>query len=215
MNRRLVLVGMADALEGADALAARAMPGVERLRHLLPPYSGVPHDLGFMERYAVEETTAFVAAGPAFLNLLRRRIYDEVKRRGFSCARLVHPSAQVDPDAQLGENVRIEMGALIGRGVRLGANVTIGAGAVLGDGTRVADSSWIGAGSILGIGSSVGRQCVLAGGVILADAIRVGDWCELGLARVYRENLAAASFVSAQFGDVVSIPRFGQDDGAG
>jgi len=82
----------------------------------------------------------------------------------------VHPSARVDPSAQvaasasIGPNVSIEAGAVVGERVRVGANVVVGRGAKLGDDVRLYPNVTIYHGCRLGA-----RVIVHAGAVIGAD----------------------------------------------
>lgn len=73
----------------------------------------------------------------------------------------VHPSAVVDPSAQVGErshigpNAVIEDGAEIGAGSHIGPNVWIGRGVVIGPG------AWIGAGTAIWPGVRIGSNFVV------------------------------------------------------
>ncbi|MBM3739035.1 MAG: UDP-3-O-(3-hydroxymyristoyl)glucosamine N-acyltransferase [Acidobacteria bacterium] len=69
----------------------------------------------------------------------------------------VHPSATVDPGAEIGENVAI------------GPQVNIAAGAKIGPGTS------IGAGSAIGRRASIGEGCKLHANVTIYDDVDVGD----------------------------------------
>jgi UDP-3-O-[3-hydroxymyristoyl] glucosamine N-acyltransferase len=62
----------------------------------------------------------------------------------------IHPSAVVDPSAQLGRNVIIEAGAIIGSGVRIGNDCHIYPRAVLYPGTTLGNRVVIHAGVVLG-----------------------------------------------------------------
>lgn len=69
----------------------------------------------------------------------------------------VHPSAVIDPTAQLGENVEI------------GANVVISHDAVIGDGTKIAANSYIGG------AAKIGKNCFFHAGVNIGDRVQVGN----------------------------------------
>ncbi len=62
----------------------------------------------------------------------------------------IHPAAIVDPSAQLGSNVIIEAGAVIGAGVSIGDNCHIYPRAVLYPGTTLGNRVVIHAGAVLG-----------------------------------------------------------------
>ncbi len=115
----------------------------------------------------------------------------------------IHPSAVVDPTAQLGEGVSvgplavIEAGAVLGAGAEVGAQCFVGHGANIGAGTRLAPKV------VIGHGCHLGKSCILHSGVVVgADgfgfaprrsegqpgwdkieqlgAVRIGDDVEIG-----------------------------------
>lgn len=59
----------------------------------------------------------------------------------------VHPSAVVDPGAELGEAVAVGPGAVIGPGARIGARSEIGANAVIGEAVEIGEATRVGAGA--------------------------------------------------------------------
>lgn len=69
----------------------------------------------------------------------------------------IHPTAFVDP------------GAEIGRDVRMGPHVVVGRGAVIGSGTRLH------AGVSIGAGVRVGKDCVLHDRTVVYDRCTIGD----------------------------------------
>ncbi len=115
----------------------------------------------------------------------------------------IHPSAVIDPSAQVGQGVDIgalaviEAHARIGDGARIGAHCAIGQGAEIGAGTRLS------ANVTVGFGCQIGERCIIHSGVVIgADgfgfastgaagggrwekieqlgAVRIGDEVEIG-----------------------------------
>jgi UDP-3-O-[3-hydroxymyristoyl] glucosamine N-acyltransferase len=70
-------------------------------------------------------------------------------------ARGIHPSAVVDPEAVLGENVAVGPGAVIGAGAVIGNNTVIGPG------------------TVIMTGSSVGTDCILYPNVTIMDGCTI------------------------------------------
>ena len=73
----------------------------------------------------------------------------------------IHPSAQIDDKAVIGDDV------------------SIGALAVVGAGAEIGSQTVIGAGSIVERGARIGRNCRLHSGVTVAHGVRIGDRCIL------------------------------------
>ncbi len=63
----------------------------------------------------------------------------------------IHPSALIDPKAQIGENVDIGAFSTINEDVIIGDNVKIGTGAFIDSGTRLAANCQVGHYSVLGV----------------------------------------------------------------
>ena len=80
----------------------------------------------------------------------------------------IHPSAVVDPAAQLGTDVRVAPFVVIGRNVRVGARSMINACTVLGDGVRV------GSDCLIYPNVTVREGCVLGDRVILQPGVVIG-----------------------------------------
>jgi UDP-N-acetylglucosamine acyltransferase len=65
-------------------------------------------------------------------------------------SRSVHPTALIDPGAEIGEGVEIGPWAIIGPQVTIGDGCRIGPRVTLQQNVRLADAVWVGDGSILG-----------------------------------------------------------------
>jgi UDP-3-O-[3-hydroxymyristoyl] glucosamine N-acyltransferase len=100
----------------------------------------------------------------------------------------IHPSAQIDDSAELGNNIHIAANCVIGKRVKIGNNVRIAAGCVVEDGVHI------------------GHQCRLLSNVILCHDVTLGDQVILhpgvvigsdGFGLVYDE------------GDWIKIPHLG------
>ena len=62
----------------------------------------------------------------------------------------IHPTAMVDPGAELASDVRVEAFAVVGAGVELGQGVVVGPHAVLSGRTRVGSGTRISSHACLG-----------------------------------------------------------------
>jgi UDP-3-O-[3-hydroxymyristoyl] glucosamine N-acyltransferase len=69
----------------------------------------------------------------------------------------VHPSAFVDPTAELAEGVSVGPNAVVGPKTKIGARTKVGAGALIGGGVKI------------------GEDCILHQGAMVADYCRLGN----------------------------------------
>ena len=131
---------------------------------------------------------------------------------------VIHPTAKVDPEAVIGDGVRIDANAKIGKRAHIGDFATVGestnikrdtwvaAEATIGHDTTIAE--WARVGSV-GNNAKVGQDAYCRGTIgdgtrigTKAHVKRVGDSCSIG----------ARSGISADVGNEVSI---GKDSGVG
>jgi UDP-3-O-[3-hydroxymyristoyl] glucosamine N-acyltransferase len=80
----------------------------------------------------------------------------------------VHPSAQVDPTAVLGEDVHVGALAVVGKGVRLGARSAIHPHVVLYEGVEVGEDC------VLHSGAQVRERCRLGNRVVVQNGAVIG-----------------------------------------
>lgn len=121
-------------------------------------------------------------------NPSRCRIAAELSARGVCFATLIHPSAVVSPDAEIGEGTVVMPGAVINSGARIGRHCIINSGVVVehecsvGDyahlsphatlcgRVQVDEGTWIGAGAVVVQCTSVGAWSIIgAGAVVVRD----------------------------------------------
>jgi UDP-3-O-[3-hydroxymyristoyl] glucosamine N-acyltransferase len=80
----------------------------------------------------------------------------------------IAPSAVVDPTARLGEDCRVDAGAVIGRNVQMGKGCRVGANAVIGDAVVLGDDCAVGASASL-------SHCIVGSRVVFYPGARVGQ----------------------------------------
>ncbi|TVR85087.1 MAG: acyl-ACP--UDP-N-acetylglucosamine O-acyltransferase [Trueperaceae bacterium] len=91
----------------------------------------------------------------------------------------VHPRADVDPSAELGEGVTVEAGAVVEAGVRIGPRSVVRVGTVLHAGTQVGADARLGPYAVVGGEPMDARyrgeptRVVLADGVVLREFVSV------------------------------------------
>ena len=127
----------------------------------------------------------------------RKRLFEDMKARGFSFDAVRHPSAVVGPECDLGESSQIMAGAVLQNRVRIGDNAVIntrasidhdcvvGAHAFVSPGTvlcgvvTVAKSAFIGAGAVVLPGIQIGANAVVGAGAVVTKAVSAG-WIVAG-----------------------------------
>lgn len=127
----------------------------------------------------------------------RKRLFEDLKARGFSFDTVRHPSAVIGPECDLGESSQIMAGAVLQNRVRIGDNAVInthasidhdcvvGTHAFVSPGTvlcgvvTVAESAFIGAGAVVLPGIQIGANAVVGAGAVVTKAVSAG-WIVAG-----------------------------------
>lgn len=96
----------------------------------------------------------------------------------------VHPSAVVDPSAELAANVSIGAQAVVSAGAKIGANSIIGAQSFVGENVVVGENTRLWSQVTLYYGVSIGHDCVLHSGVVVGSdgfgwASANGKWVKI------------------------------------
>ncbi|WP_419875556.1 acetyltransferase [Candidatus Pristimantibacillus sp. PTI5] len=120
----------------------------------------------------------------------REEIYKKFKRKGYTFANVVHPSAIISQGARLLEGAQIMAGAIIqtdsvigvnsivntkvsvDHDCKIGDHVHIAPGATLSGGITVADGVHIGTGATIIQGIHIGRSSLVAAGAVVTKEVR-------------------------------------------
>lgn len=140
----------------------------------------------------LSDSEFIVAIGSASV---RSKILDRLVSLGAEIATLVHPSAVIAKDVDIGCGTAVMAGAVInpssrvGRGCIINTSASVDHDCVIGDlahisvGARVAggcsigDGTWVGAGATVSNGISVTGSCMIgAGAVVVGDITEAGTY---------------------------------------
>ena len=151
--------------------------------------------LGFQslrKRYSPENTRFVITIGePKF----RREAFDRMTEAGYRGARLVHPSAFISPDAELGDGAVIGPGVFIGSMAKIGKNFYAAKGAAIGHDAVVGNHTRVGADAFIGGHTVIGENVFIGAGALLKDRIRIGDYSVVALGSVVFSDVEANTTV--------------------
>lgn len=126
----------------------------------------------FRARYIPEEARFVVAIGePKY----RLEAFERMTRAGYRGGVLVHGSASVSPDAEVGEGTAVCQGVYIGSQARIGKNCYLSVNAIVGHDAVVGDHTRLGVNAFVGGHTVIGENAFIGAGAMLKDRIRVGD----------------------------------------
>ena len=122
----------------------------------------------------------FVAIGPRWMNRLRDQKCREAEELGYNLISYVSKTALTWDGLQVHPNTKIGDRTLCQPFSQLGRNVSIGSGCIIGHDTVVADNCFIASGVITGGGVTIGANCFLGTGCVIRDGLKVGERCIIG-----------------------------------
>lgn len=157
-----------------------------------------------------ENVSVFVAMQWNKLNSERRKVYEELKSKGYRFANLISPLASIN-GAIAGDNCWISDFACIDTDSVIGNNVFIKIGALVANQTEISDHCFIGARAVVAGGCKVGEQSFIGLGAIILDDTTIGKKCIVGAGTTVKRNLpdcsvcklAAESCITRQYPDEI------------
>jgi UDP-perosamine 4-acetyltransferase len=122
-------------------------------------------------------------------NRTRMKAFLQLKKWGYKLPILIHPTANVEKNASLGEGAQVCMGSIIGTEASVGQGAILNTGSILdhesllgpfshvAPGCSIAGRVQIGQGTFVGIGSKIN------------DQIKIGPWTTVGSGSVVIKNI--------------------------
>lgn len=143
--------------------------------------------------YAIEDldpiaVNLFVAIQWNRLNSDRRKVYTELKVKGFKFVNLISPNAIVSGSLE-GDNCWISDGVIINFGTIIDDNVFIKTGAVISYNGHICSHCFIGAKSFVAGGCTIGEQTFIGVNATIFDQVMIGKKCLIGACTVVNRNI--------------------------
>jgi UDP-perosamine 4-acetyltransferase len=110
----------------------------------------------------------------------RRRVYENLKRGGYTVARVEHPAATIAASVTLGEGCQIMAGAVLQPGARIGVDAVVNTRASVDHDCVVGDHSHIAPGAVLCGDVTIGDDTHVGAGAVIIQGVRIGRGCVVG-----------------------------------
>jgi sugar O-acyltransferase (sialic acid O-acetyltransferase NeuD family) len=131
-------------------------------------------------RFPPDQFHVFVAIPASQLNRLRRRFYEDLKRKGYQFATYISSRAFVWPNAKIGENSFIFENNVIQPYVTVGNNCILWSGNHVGHRTVIRDHVFIASHAVISGYCDIGESCFIGVNSTFNDHVRVGDSTVIG-----------------------------------
>jgi UDP-perosamine 4-acetyltransferase len=137
----------------------------------------------------------------------RRVIYRKYRELGYRFKTVIHPSAGVAEDVQLGDGVQIMAGALVQTGTRIGDNTIINTGAIVDHDCQVEDNVHIATGAALSGGVRIGSGVHVGTGASVIQGVTIGENAVIGAGAVVTRHVAAEHIVYPARSTIKQLPQ--------
>jgi sugar O-acyltransferase (sialic acid O-acetyltransferase NeuD family) len=133
--------------------------------------------------------------GRAETYLTRDKIINSLDVTPDRFATLIHPSAEIASDAQIGVNTLIMAGGVITINVKVGAHCVILPNTVISHDVFIDDYSMLGSNVSLSGGVRVGKKCYIGTGSKLIQEIEIGEGSLIGIGSVVLKSVEKGSVI--------------------
>lgn len=127
----------------------------------------------------------------ALSTTFRSRYVQQAQEKGLAFATLIHPSAVVSPQTEIGVGSIIGAGSVIGAYSHLGAHVIVNRGALIGHHTTIGPFCSIQPGANVAGACTIAKAVYIGMGSVIIDHIQVGAHSIVGAGAVVTKNVPA------------------------
>lgn len=141
------------------------------------------------KHYPQSEYFVFVAISSTNLNRLRKRLYLDIKNRGYRFASYISSRAFVWRNAEIGENCFIFEDNTIQPFVKIGNNVVLWSGNHIGHNSVIRDHCFVASHVVISGFCDVGESCFIGVNSTIINNISVGKDCFIGAAALIQKSV--------------------------
>lgn len=152
-------------------------------------YPIVGNDSDLEKIFSQGVTKAAIGIGFLGKSNLRNRLYDKLKKIGFSFPVICDPSAVVSSDVVIEEGTFIGKGAILNASAHIGKMCIINTGAIIEHDCNVGEFSHIAVGSVLCGGVNIGCSSFVGANATVIQEKSIGNNCIIGAGEVARKNM--------------------------
>ena len=158
-----------------DAYSDDIYEGIRRLNHD-----------EFVSQFSKKDVQIVISLGEPELKV---KIFERLKKEGYSFANLIHPSATISPSSRLGKGLIVKPHALISTNAVIGDNVSIEENGIVGHDSIIEDHCQISANVVIAGGCRVGRATYIGLSVPVKQGICIGKNSVIGMGSVVLRDI--------------------------
>ncbi len=148
-----------------------------------------------LKKFSNKKFQIFISVGYSDMNSLREKIYKRIKKYGYKCPNIIHPSTNLPKDLKLGDNNFIMNDVHIHPIVKIGNNNFIWSGAIISHHVEVGNNCWFTSGSSVAGKTIIGNNCFFGINSTIVNNVFIGNNCFIGARALVSKNLKNKSVV--------------------
>lgn len=150
-----------------------------------------PDDAVF--QYKQEEVELVLGLGMLGPHSLREKIFQQLKKHGYSFSSVIHPAAIIAPSVQLGEGVQVMAGAIVQTNSVIADNAIVNTGALIDHDCHIGAHIHIAPGTKISGAVQIGNSTHIGTGTTIIQGIEIGGGCLIGAGSVVVKNMKSHS----------------------
>ena len=136
-------------------------------------------------------SNAFVSVGSVGNTIIRRRLYETIKKIGYIVPNIIDKSAILSNNIKIGEGIYIGKGSIINTGVIIGNNSIINTGCVIEHNCIISDFCHISSNSTLCGNVKINNDTHVGAGSVIKQGIVVGKNSLIGIGSVVTKDIGS------------------------
>jgi len=148
-----------------------------------------------LDRYSPEAVTLINGLGSIRSMSRRHDLYERFKRKGYSFATVIHPSAVIADEVMLAEGVHIMAGAVIQPGCAIGDNSIVNSNVTVDHDCKIGAHVHLSPGVILSGGDCIGDDVHMGTAATAIQGIVIGEKALVGAGAVVVRDVPAGATV--------------------
>ncbi len=139
--------------------------------------------------YSTSEVELVNGIGAMPGSKLRHELNERMEKKGFQFAKVIHPSAMIASDVEIGSGAQIMAGVVIQPGVRIGRSCIINTGSILDHDCVIHDDCHLAPGVTLSGNVDIGERTHIGTGTSVIQGITIGHDCIIAAGSIIHHKI--------------------------
>ena len=141
--------------------------------------------------YSPVEIELVLGVGMISPKSIREKLFQKLKKEGYTFKTIIHSSAIISPTVSLGEGTQIMAGVIIQTAVKIADNTIINTGVIIDHDCKIGSHVHIAPGTTISGAVEIKNSTHIGTGTTIIHGITIGEECLIGAGSVVVKNIMA------------------------